>query len=148
MSHKKKRPVFHLEKRHHPMLTWPQFLGRVLRYFAFASALVGLSLVGGMAGYHYLENLPWIDSFLNASMILSGMGPVHTPVTYEGKLFAGLYALYSGLALVAADDVHVRRCKLTPVDRDQVEFRAEAADGDKLTFTARAVDGHTRNALQ
>jgi hypothetical protein len=53
-----------------------------------------------MAGYHVLENLSWIDAFLNASMLLGGMGPVNSPVTFGGKLFAGLYALYCGLAVI------------------------------------------------
>jgi hypothetical protein len=50
-----------------------------------------------MAGYHDLEGLPWVDAFLNASMLLGGMGPVDMPHTVGGKLFAGLYALYSGM---------------------------------------------------
>jgi hypothetical protein len=50
-----------------------------------------------MLGYHELESLPWVDSFLNASMLLGGMGPVDMPHTEGGKLFAGLYALYSGM---------------------------------------------------
>jgi hypothetical protein len=52
-------------------------------------------------GYHGLEKLPWIDAFLNAAMILSGMGPVATLQTNAGKLFAGCYALFSGLALIS-----------------------------------------------
>lgn len=53
-----------------------------------------------MCGYHYLENLPWLDSFLNASMILGGMGPVSDLKTDGGKLFAGSYALFSGLIFI------------------------------------------------
>ena len=55
-----------------------------------------------MAGYHFLEKLSWLDAFLNASMILSGMGPVATIQTSAGKLFAGCYALFSGLALITS----------------------------------------------
>jgi len=73
--------------------------------FALASSLIFLSLLGGMAGYHYLEGLPWIDSFLNAAMILGGMGPVATIQTFNGKLFAGFYALYSGLVVIVAAGV-------------------------------------------
>ena len=62
--------------------------------------LVGVSLLAGMVGYHVLVGLPWIDAFLNASMILSGMGPIHEPKTVAGKLFAGFYALYSGFAVL------------------------------------------------
>jgi hypothetical protein len=69
----------------------------------FASAvLVGASLLGGMAGYHLLEGMPWVDAFLNASMILSGMGPIGDLQTAGGKIFAGCYALYSGLVLIFA----------------------------------------------
>jgi len=69
------------------------------------SVLVGLVLIGGslrvgMWGYHDLEKLSWIDAFLNASMILSGMGPIWQPQTTAGKLFAGVCALYSGLAVI------------------------------------------------
>ena len=64
--------------------------------------LIGISLLGGMCGYHFFEGLSWIDAFANASMILSGMGPLDAPKTDGGKIFAGCYALYSGLALILA----------------------------------------------
>lgn len=73
--------------------------------FGLASTLVLLSLFAGMAGYHYLEGMAWIDAFVNAAMILSGMGPVGSLQTPGGKLFAGLYALYSGLALILATGI-------------------------------------------
>lgn len=66
-----------------------------------AAALVAVSLAVGICGYHYLAGLRWVDSLLNASMILGGMGPVDTLNTNAGKIFASVYALYSGLALVA-----------------------------------------------
>jgi hypothetical protein len=62
--------------------------------------LIAISLAIGMAGYAITEHLGLLDAFLNASMILSGMGPVHEPTTAAGKLFAGLYALYSGFAVL------------------------------------------------
>ena len=62
--------------------------------------LVIVSLAIGMAGYHGYEGLPWIDAFLNAAMILSGMGPLLQPATEGGKLFAGFYALYAGLVFI------------------------------------------------
>jgi hypothetical protein len=65
-----------------------------------AGLLIGLSLLGGVAGYHFFEQMPWIDAFVNAAMILSGMGPVKELQTSGGKLFAGCYALYSGLVLI------------------------------------------------
>jgi len=65
------------------------------------TVVIAGSLGLGMTGYHVFEKLPWIDAFLNAAMILSGMGPVATLQTDAGKIFAGCYALYSGLALIA-----------------------------------------------
>lgn len=76
------------------------FVRRLLASTAVGLGLVIVSLAAGMAGYHGYEGLPWIDAFLNASMILSGMGPLLQPATTGGKLFAGLYALYSGLAVL------------------------------------------------
>jgi len=67
-----------------------------------AAVIILASLGLGMAGYHFLEGLPWLDAFLNASMILSGMGPVATIQTAGGKLFAGCYALFSGLAFITS----------------------------------------------
>ena len=66
-----------------------------------AGAVVAGSLAVGICGYHYLGGLAWIDSLLNASMILGGMGPVDTIKSNAGKIFASIYALYSGLALIA-----------------------------------------------
>jgi len=65
------------------------------RSIFLAILIVALSLWVGVCGYHYTENMPWIDSLLNASMILGGMGPVGDLHTVEGKLFASFYALYS-----------------------------------------------------
>jgi len=75
------------------------------RSVGLAIGLAGLSLFGGMLGYHYFEGMEWIDAFLNASMILSGMGPTGTLQTWGGKLFAGLYALYSGLTVIIATSI-------------------------------------------
>lgn len=83
-----------------PLLPWFQFLKRLMISVGVGLGLIVLSLVGGMAGYHYLEDLSWIDAFLNASMILSGMGPLMQPETVAGKIFAGVYALYSGFAVL------------------------------------------------
>jgi hypothetical protein len=93
------------ESKHQPLLSRQAFARRLARNFAAALVLIGVSLIGGMIGYHYLEGMTWIDAFANASMILSGMGPLGTLQTWDGKLFAGLYALYSGLALVLATGI-------------------------------------------
>ena len=89
------------EHRHEKLLPRRLFLLRMARWTAIAFAVVFGSLVVGVCGYHYLDGLPWIDSLLNASMILGGMGPVDPLKTDAGKVFASLYALYSGLALIA-----------------------------------------------
>ena len=88
------------ESRKKPLLPRPAFYARVARSLALAFAIVLVSLGIGMAGYHGFEKLSWLDAFLNAAMILSGMGPVAPIQTTGGKLFAGCYALFSGLALI------------------------------------------------
>ena len=88
------------ERRHHPPLSRRRFVWRLLRHFAFAALLLFVSLWAGMRGYEHYEHLPWRDAFLNASMLLAGMGPVNNPVTPAGKLFAGCYALYAGLSFL------------------------------------------------
>jgi hypothetical protein len=73
----------------------------IIRNSFIGLALIAGALYIGMLGYHLLERMSWVDSFLNASMILSGMGPAVTLATTAGKLFAGFYALFSGLAFIA-----------------------------------------------
>lgn len=92
--------MFHFEHVSAPILRWPVFIRRLIRSASLGFALILFSLGFGMLGYHYLEHLSWIDAYANASMILSGMGPLDLPKTNIGKLFAGFYALYSGLAVV------------------------------------------------
>jgi len=65
-------------------------------------AILLISLAFGIIGYHFLEGLSWVDSLLNAAMILGGMGPVNPVATVAGKIFASFYALYSGVVLLAA----------------------------------------------
>jgi len=90
------------ESRNHPLLSRRLFAMRMARHGAVAVGLLAISLFGGMAGYAGFEHLNWTDAFLNASMILGGMGPVNVPGTEAGKLFAGSYALYSGLVFIVA----------------------------------------------
>lgn len=84
----------------HRPLTRAEFAKRLAHHAAFAVALVLVSLAIGMAGYMYFEDLPWRDAFLNSAMLMGGMGPVDAPKTPGGKLFAGCYALYAGLAFL------------------------------------------------
>lgn len=92
--------MLRFEHRSEPLLPWPQFLRRLVRSGIAGLVLIAVSLAIGMLGYHFLEGLSALDSFENAAMILSGMGPLWQPVTPLGKLFAGTYALYSGLAVL------------------------------------------------
>jgi hypothetical protein len=69
---------------------------------AISSGVVGATVFVGMAGYHFTEHMSWLDAFANASMIASGMGPLAPLATVGGKLFAGLYALFCGIVLIAA----------------------------------------------
>jgi hypothetical protein len=88
------------EHKAQPLLSRPQFFQRLVQSGGIALALAVGSLFIGMIGYHLLERLSWIDAFLNAAMLLGGMGPVNAPVTEGGKLFAGFYALYCGLVVI------------------------------------------------
>lgn len=85
------------ESRTEEPLSRLRFLRRLSGHILVALALLALSLLIGMAGYMHFEHLPWRDAFLNAAMLLGGMGPVDAPKSDAGKLFAGCYALYAGL---------------------------------------------------
>lgn len=77
------------------------FYRHVTRNTIWGIMLTTTALFIGMLGYHLTERMSWVDSFMNASMILSGMGPASTLNTTAGKLFSGFYALFSGLAFIA-----------------------------------------------
>jgi hypothetical protein len=98
------------EGRKSPLATRAVFLRRLGGHFLVSLGLVAVSVAAGMAGYAYFEHLAWRDAFLNAAMLLGGEGPVTPPASPGGKLFAGLYALYSGLVFLFAVGV-----VLTPV---------------------------------
>jgi len=89
------------ESRTKPLLPRRVYYRRLARNAALGGIVLLLSLLLGMLGYHSFEHLPWIDAFLNAAMILSGMGPVATVQTDAGKIFAGCYAIFSGIALIS-----------------------------------------------
>lgn len=88
------------EHKTQPILPRNVFAKRVAWHFAAALLAVAVALALGVAGYHYLGRLAWIDALVNASMILGGMGPVDTLRTRDGKLFAAFYALFSGLFFI------------------------------------------------
>jgi hypothetical protein len=93
------------EHRRHPPLSPRLFLWRMVRHVTLSALLLGLSLWLGMAGYEHYEHLPWRDAFLNATMLLGGMGPVNNPVTPDGKLFAGCFALYAGMVFIVTASI-------------------------------------------
>jgi hypothetical protein len=77
------------------------FWRRMFAHSGIALGILGFSLMIGIWGYEHYEHLPWRDAFLNAAMLLGGMGPVKTDLSEPGKIFAGLYALYAGLVVIA-----------------------------------------------
>jgi len=89
------------ERRHEKLATVSVFVKRLIGSLAIALALIAVVLMIGMAGYHYIAGLNWIDSLLEASMILGGMGPVNQLPTDTAKIFASAYALFSGLIFIA-----------------------------------------------
>lgn len=95
------------EHRSSRLLNRRQFVGRLVRHLGLAIALVVISLAGGMVGYVRLAGMTWVDAFLNASMLLGGMGEVTELRSDGAKIFAGLYALYAGLAFIASASIIV-----------------------------------------
>jgi hypothetical protein len=92
---------------HHkqPLASQSIFRQRMLRFGLFAAGIILFSLGIGILGYHYIVGLPWIESLLNASMLLGGMGPVYTEWDDAGTvamLFASFYALFSGMVFLVA----------------------------------------------
>jgi hypothetical protein len=89
-----------------PLIPRHQFRSRLVRSLLLGSVMVIVSLAIGMIGFlHYFPKMDWADAFVNASMLLSGMGPLAQPDTTGAKVFSGCYALYSGLMLVATTGV-------------------------------------------
>jgi hypothetical protein len=90
------------EKRHQPILPFEHFLVRMFRYLLVSAAIILVSLLIGILGYRHFAGLGWVDATLNASFILTGMGPVDPMKTTEAKLFAAAYALFSGVIFLSA----------------------------------------------
>lgn len=90
------------EHRARPLIPRKAFYKRMILYSLISFGLLSVSLAAGMAGYRYFENLSWTDAFLNAAMIMGGMGEVNELHADGAKIFAGVYALYCGLVLLAA----------------------------------------------
>ena len=113
------------ETKRQALISGRAFANRMGRNLGAAFVFIAVSLFAGMCGYHFLEDMAWIDAFANASMILSGMGPLTPMNTHGGKLFAGFYALDSGLAVIV-----ITGLILAPV-LHRVLHRFHVDDGDK-----------------
>jgi len=99
-SSRSRRRILEYEHRTEPLLPTGQFLRRQMHHAGVAALLIGVSLGLGVLGYRYFQGLAWLDALLNASMILTGMGPVDRPENAPAKLFASAYALFSGVAFI------------------------------------------------
>ena len=94
--------LFKFDYKTAPMASGLTFAGRMFTNLLAALIIVALALAVGMYGYQETEGMAWIDAFLNSAMLLGGMGPVDLPKSAGGKLFAGVFALYSGLVFLIA----------------------------------------------
>jgi ABC-type glycerol-3-phosphate transport system permease component len=97
--------LFTFEHHNQPLLTQQAFLKRQLNHIFVVLGIIVGSLFVGMLGYHLIEGLSWVDAFLNSAMLLGGMGPVDQLHTTAGKIFAGFYALYSGIVFLVVAGV-------------------------------------------
>jgi len=120
--------VFKFEQKGNVMLTPVQFAGRWAGNIVLALIIIVLALAAGMVGYRLTENMDWLDAFLNAAMLLGGMGPVDQLHTAGGKLFAGVYALACGLLFVLVSGV-----VLAPVLHRVLHALHVPDDDDKTT---------------
>jgi hypothetical protein len=122
------------ERRREPLVPPAVFLLRLGNNVLVALGLVFVSLLAGMVGYRATEGMAWLDAFLNAAMILSGMGPVGTLQAPAAKFFAGCYALYSGLLVVITTGII-----LAPViHRVAHGLNVEDDDDEKASAPAKA----------
>ena len=116
---------FLYEHQSEPLLPRRRFVRRLLWHAGIAFLLVVGSLCIGVLGYHFTEGLPWVDSLLNASMILGWMGPVDSLQTVPGKLFASAYALFAGIAFLATAAILVAPLAHRFLHRLHMEKRGE-----------------------
>jgi hypothetical protein len=123
--HRRSKPLY----EHHtaPLLPWPAFVRRQLLHVGYGSALMVVSLVVGTFGFDLFAGQEPVDAFLNASMLLGGMGPIGQINGVGGKLFAAFFALYAGLvflisaAVLLAPALHRLLHRLHLEDRDTGE---------------------------
>ena len=111
---------------HRPLLPRKTYALRLVRSASIALSIMAASLSIGMVGYHGFEKLNWLDSFLNASMILAGMGPANELHTSGGKLFAGCYAIFSGIIFLSMTAVLLSPVAHRFLHRMHLEIETEA----------------------
>lgn len=119
------------EHRREPLLSRRQYLRRLARNASAAFLIIAMVLGLGVLGYHALGRLPWIDSLLNASMILGGMGPVDPLRSDAAKLFASFYALFSGLVFIGVAGVLFAPVYHRFMHRFHLETEDEEKEGKK-----------------
>jgi hypothetical protein len=125
------------ERRRAPLPSRPTYFLRLLRGFLLATGLVAFSLGIGIVGYHIFSGLGWVDATLNASMILTGMGPVDPMRTTAAKLFASAYALFSGVAFLTMAALLFAPVIHRFLHRFHLELEDEDSDGPKAQAPAR-----------
>jgi hypothetical protein len=121
------------EHRRHPVLARRRFFVRMLKHGLSAFMLMLASLMIGVVGYHYICRMGWIDSILNASMILGGMGPVNPIETNAGKLFAAFYALFAGVVFLVVVGI-----MLAPMAHRILHYLH--LEDDEITIRQRSLD--------
>jgi hypothetical protein len=119
--------LLRFEHRHEPLLPRQDYYRRLGRHGLIAGSFLAAALAVGMGGYHFIEGLPWVDAFANAAMILSGMGPLDPIKTTAGKLFAGIYAIFSGVAFLTTVGVLLAPVVHRFLHRFHVEHQAPRA---------------------
>ncbi len=117
------------ENNRQPLASWAVFLLRIFYSFLMTLLVIALSLGLGAWGYHAYGGLEWIDALLNASMILTGMGPVNPMVTTGGKLFATFYCLFSGIIFLTMMAIMLAPAYHRFMHRFHLEDEASASDG-------------------
>lgn len=119
------------EQKSQSLLPLSKFLVRLAGSISVGLLCIAVALGVGMAGYHFSEHMSWLDAFLNAAMILSGMGQVNPLQTVDGKLFAGFYALFSGLAFIAFISIILAPVVHRFLHKFHVEWEREKAANSK-----------------
>lgn len=117
------------EHKSEPLLPVGRFVGRLLLHISVGIVVILGSLGLGVLGYHHFERFSWIDSLLNASMILGGMGPVNPVQTSGGKIFASCYALFAGVVFLVVVGIMIAPVAHRLLHRLHLEGQRQSRDG-------------------